>query len=246
MPPRHKRRRDEESSGLPQGEAGDGGDDVVDRDDYDSSVRDEEESGEDLFGENYERDYLQPDEESEVPQDEVEDDDWIDDNSDVSVISETGKLAVDALLDRRNEMERRLREEKRQLEEGVFSDLDDDSFGSAGDDDGGESDGSGDGDDESGDGDRGSGAGAPGEDDGAYVRGDLGPMDFDWRNPQCDLVEWLSQELPRHVVKNRIYNFYLNYVENGVCYYEQKVNLMTRENEQSFQLSYSHLSRVYD
>ncbi|EAN79749.1 minichromosome maintenance (MCM) complex subunit, putative [Trypanosoma brucei brucei TREU927] len=241
MPPHRKRRREGDTSRHQ------GADDVGGREEDDDSERDEEELGEDLFGDNYERDYLHPDEESEVLEDDVEDDDWIDDNSDISVISDSGRLAVDALLDRRNEMEQRLREERRQLEEGVFSDVDKDSIPSTG------SDGSGF-TAEGSVGGRGAGGDeededvttTAGNDDGVYVRGELGPMDFDWRQPQCDLVEWLSQELPRHVVKNRIYNFYLNYVENGVCVYEQKVHLMARENEQSFQLSYSHLSRVYD
>ncbi|RNF11298.1 minichromosome maintenance (MCM) complex subunit [Trypanosoma cruzi] len=94
--------------------------------DDDRDGEDEEELGEDLFGENYERDYLNPEDESELAEDDVaDDDDWIDDTSDVSVISESGRLAVDALLDRRKEMEQRLREEQRELEKGVFSDVDD-------------------------------------------------------------------------------------------------------------------------
>ncbi|RNC55490.1 MCM2/3/5 family-domain-containing protein [Trypanosoma cruzi] len=226
--------------------------------DDDRDGEDEEELGEDLFGENYERDYLNPEDESELAEDDVaDDDDWIDDTSDVSVISESGRLAVDALLDRRKEMEQRLREEQRELEKGVFSDVDDeesvisaesDYYNAADpDDDGGEEDEAGRNrvglnNGEDGDADYTGGH----KDDGVYVRGDMEAMDFDWRRPQCDLIEWLAQELPRRVVKNRIYNFYLNYVENGVSVYEQKVNLMTRENEQSFELSYSHLGRAYD
>ncbi|PWV19403.1 putative DNA replication licensing factor MCM2 [Trypanosoma cruzi] len=208
--------------------------------DDDRDGEDEEELGEDLFGENYERDYLNPEDESELAEDDVaDDDDWIDDTSDVSVISESGRLAVDALLDRRKEMEQRLREEKRELEKGVFSDVDDeesvisaesDYYNAADpDDDGGEEDEAGRNrvglnNGEDGDADYTGGH----KDDGVYVRGDMEAMDFDWRRPQCDLIEWLAQELPRRVVKNRIYNFYLNYVENGVSVYEQKVNLMTR------------------
>ncbi|EPY19449.1 minichromosome maintenance protein 2 [Strigomonas culicis] len=82
--------------------------------------------------------------------------------------------------------------------------------------------------------------------DRAYVHGELGGGDFNWRQPQGELVEWLAQELPRQVVKNRIYNFYLNYVEGSVNVYASKVTAMTRENDMSFQLSYRHLSRVYD
>ncbi|KEG14101.1 minichromosome maintenance (MCM) complex subunit [Trypanosoma grayi] len=245
MPPHRKRARDE---GLPRHA----------RESDEEPEEAEEELGEDLFGENYEQDYLHPDEESEVAEDDVADEDWIDDDTDVSVISDSGRAAVDALLDRRKEMEQRLREEQRQLQEGVFSDVDDEESLISADDDyydgtnAGEDagkNGAG-GNDDNGDDNMNEG-GADGvvgnsKDDGVYVRGELESMDFDWRQPQCDLVEWLAQELPRRVVKNRIYNFYLNYVEHGVSVYEQKVNLMTRENEQSFQLSYSHLSRAYD
>ncbi|ORC89719.1 minichromosome maintenance (MCM) complex subunit [Trypanosoma theileri] len=236
MAPRRKREREENSADRARGS--------------DEEFDEDEELGEDLFGENYEQDYLNPDNDSEIAEDEVADEDWIDDNSDVSVISEAGRLAVDAMLDRRKEMEQQLRVEQQQLEEGVFSDVDDeDSLISAEDDfSNGETGGEGaghNGDDENNNDDN-DGNAADAKDDGVYVRGDLEAMDFDWRQPQCDLVEWLAQELPRRVVKNRIYNFYLNYVEHGVSVYEQKVNLMTRENEESFQLSYSHLSRAYD
>ncbi|KAG8345830.1 Mini chromosome maintenance protein 2 MCM N terminal domain [Trypanosoma vivax] len=261
MPPQRKRARDEGRGGRRSAHhtREEFSDDTTERDE-------EEELGEDLFGENYERDYLQPDEESEEIEDDVDDEDWIDDNSDVSIIPEASRIAVDALLNKRNEMERRLREEERQLQEGVFSDVEEESilseeYGTERDDtefraaNKGRDRTSrrrrhqnGSGGTENEEDDRsvsGAGDGVDGDDE-AYVRGDLAAVDFDWRQPQCDLVEWLSQELPRHVVKNRIYNFYLNYMEHGVSVYEQKVTLMTRENEQSFQLSYGHLSRPYD
>lgn len=229
------------------------------------SDRDSDVEGEDLFGDGYMRDYLEPDEESEVAEEEVGDEFVADDDTSVSELSDAGRQAVDALIDRRNAMERRLAEEQRHLQDGVFSDIDDDDEDYLQSSDDGDSEGAG--HDEDGDsGGEGAGSrrrapgggGAAGHDadvdqeflqdpnDNVYIRGDLEAQAFDWRHPQGELVEWLAQELPRRVIKNRIYNFYLNFMENGSSVYEMRVNAMTRENDQSFQLSYSHLSRVYD
>lgn len=249
--------------------------------DSSASSGSEENDGEDLFGDNFMQDYMGPDEESEADEadDVAEEADWIaDDDSSVSELSEAGRQAVDALLDRRDAMQQKLNEEERHLHDGIFSDVEDerdvDSWLS-GEDDGeeeGEAEDGGGGADEyrrrrrqrdgnpsqrRGGGDSAMGdAGPDGDDidgvdpldsmDDAYVRGDLEAMDFNWRQPQGDLVEWLAQELPRRVIKNRIYNFYYNYVENDVSVYEERVNAMTRENDMSFPLSYTHLSRVYD
>ena len=258
-----RRRRD-----AAPGAAADEDDDEAD---HSSAGEAEDEEGEDLYGDNFMRDYLQPDEESEAAEDEVEveDADWIvDDDSSVSEISEGGRIAVDELLERRRQKEMELAEERRQLQEGIYSDVDDTEEEEDDDDDdsgtnaGEESDSAaapygsrgnanarngqydaaaaadGGADDDAG------GYGDPNDD--AYVRGDLEAMNFNWRQPQGELVEWLAQELPRRVIKNRIYNFYHNYIVNDVSVYEEKVNAMTRENDMSFQLSYDHLSRVYD
>ncbi|CAC9502548.1 putative minichromosome maintenance (MCM) complex subunit [Leishmania infantum JPCM5] len=255
---RRKRRRAREDEVHAAGPHPPRREEVEDDDEADHSSGDEanDEEGEDLYGENFMQDYLQPDEESEVAEEEVgEDNDWIaDDDSSVSEISEGGRIAVDELLERRREKEEALAEERRQLQEGIFSDVDDDD----GDDDddaswaseegaggltrsGGAAVG-----DQGSDIDHGEDVGYGDPNDEAYVRGDLESMNFNWRQPQGELVEWLAQELPRRVIKNRIYNFYYNYIVNDVSVYEEKVNAMTRENDKSFQLSYDHLSRVYD
>lgn len=239
--------------------------------DHSSAGEAEDEEGEDLYGDNFMRDYLQPDEESEAAEDEVEveDADWIvDDDSSVSEISEGGRIAVDELLERRRQKEMELAEERRQLQEGIYSDVDDTEEEEEEDDDdsgtnaGEESDSAaalyrsrGNANARNGQYDAAAAADGGADDDvdsygdpndDAYVRGDLEAMNFNWRQPQGELVEWLAQELPRRVIRNRIYNFYHNYIVNDVSVYEEKVNAMTRENDMSFQLSYDHLSRVYD
>ncbi|TPP40543.1 MCM2/3/5 family protein [Leishmania donovani] len=216
---RRKRRRAREDEVDAAGPHPPRREEVEDDDDADHSSGDEanDEEGEDLYGENFMQDYLQPDEESEVAEEEVgEDNDWIaDDDSSVSEISEGGRIAVDELLERQGA--------------GGLTRSGGAAVGDQGSDiDHGEDVGYGDPNDE------------------AYVRGDLESMSFNWRQPQGELVEWLAQELPRRVIKNRIYNFYYNYIVNDVSVYEEKVKAMTRENDKSFQLSYDHLSRVYD
>ena len=258
-----RRRRD-----AAPGAAADEDDDEAD---HSSAGEAEDEEGEDLYGDNFMRDYLQPDEESEAAEDEVEveDADWIvDDDSSVSEISEGGRIAVDELLERRRQKEMELAEERRQLQEGIYSDVDDTEEEEDDDDDdsgtnaGEESDSAaapygsrGNANARNGQYDAAAAADGGADDDAggyddpnddAYVRGDLEAMNFNWRQPQGELVEWLAQELPRRVIKNRIYNFYHNYIVNDVSVYEEKVNAMTRENDMSFQLSYDHLSRVYD
>ncbi|KAG5500413.1 hypothetical protein JKF63_03506 [Porcisia hertigi] len=232
----------------------------VDNVDHSSGDEADDEEGEDLYGDNFMRDYLEPDEESEVPEDELgADNDWIvGDDSSVSEISEGGRIAVDELLERRREKEAALAEERRQLQEGIFSDVDEDEDDEDEDEDDGDaswagregeggamrSGGAATDDQRGGIDDEDAGYGDPNDE--AYVRGDLEAMNFNWRQPQGELVEWLAQELPRRVIKNRIYNFYYNFIVNDVSVYEEKVNAMTRENEKSFQLCYDHLSRVYD
>ncbi|CCW68718.1 unnamed protein product [Phytomonas sp. Hart1] len=215
-----------------------------------------EEEGEDLYDENYMRDYLAPDEESDLGEDDVDVDDFIaDDDSSISELSLAGRQAVDALIERRQLMERRLEEEENRFKAGIFDDPDEDDSFLGYDDDLTGPDEEEDGGAKASDGDSRHEAGRRGDlntdeggnpEDKIYLRGDLESSSFDWRHPQGDLVEWLSQELPRRVVKNRIYNFYINYVENGMSVYELRLNDMTRENEQSIQLSYGHLSKVYD
>lgn len=235
-----------------------------------SSGDEEDEEGEDLFGENYMQDYVGEDEESSASaEDEVEDEGWIVDDAEGSAsdISDSDRRAVDALIDRRDEMEREWNEKKREIDEDVFSDVD--SFLSNDDDDDsvGEEDeiepglagegrrrrrretGSEEQEGEEGDGAEGaypSSRGYVDPNDAIYVNGELEAMNFNWRQPQGELVHWLTQELPRRAIKNRIYNFFVNYREKGTSLYESRVKEMIRENEMSFQLSYRHLSRVYE
>lgn len=202
---------------------------------------DEDEEGEDLFDEGYMRDYVEPDE-SEEEVDDVAPEDWIVDDSadDESEISETDRRAVDAIIDRRTALERELQEKQREVEEeGLFSDVDslfsEEMYGEEEEERGSEEGEEGDYDENEAD-----------PNDAIYVNGELETIQFNWRQPQGELVNWLAQELPRRVIKNRIYNFFVNYREKGVGVYESRINEMIRENEMSFQLSYSHLSRVYD
>lgn len=214
--------------------------DEQDPDEDHSSSGSEDEEGEDLFGESYLKDYLEEsDEEEDEAQDAVEEADWIVNESDDSgsEMGEADRRAVDELIDRRIEMERELEVRRREMDEGLFSDVE--SFVSE-EEEGEEDAGS----------DRSERSGDPDEyvdpNDAIYIHGDLDVEQFNWRQPQGELVSWLSQELPRRIVKNRIYNFYVNYRENGSCVYDARLKSMVRENEMSFQLSYSHLSRVYD
>lgn len=235
-----------------------------------SDEDDEDEEGEDLFGDNYMDDYLGEDEESSASvEEEGGDQDWIVDDSEVSAsdISDTDRRVVDALIDRREEMQREWDEKRREIDEDVFSDVDSflsDVGGEEEEDSDAEERGRAERDDRRRRrfGDEGEEAEDEGEDDdmeGAYIsRGgyvdpndaiyannELESMNFDWRQPQGELVHWLAQELPRRAIKNRIYNFFVNYRETGTSVYESRVKEMIRENEMSFQLSYRHLSRVY-
>lgn len=209
----------------------------------------QDEEGEDLFGEDYMRDY---DGGGESDSEEVVEDDaapdWIVDDVEESgsEISESDRRAVDALIDRRLELERQLGEKQKEVEEGLFSDVEvsfsDEELEENEDVDGEE-------DEEQDEGGAYSQRGASGyvdPNDSIYIHGELEALNFNWRQPQGELVSWLTQEVPRRAVKNRIYNFFVNYNENGVFVYESRIKGMIRENEMSFQLSYRHLSRVYD
>eukprot|EP00796_Vickermania_ingenoplastis_P008331 gene8333-5840_t len=203
----------------------------------------EDEEGEDLFGDDYMRDYLAPDEESEsTAEDDVAPEDWIvNDSSDTgSEISERDRRAVDAMMERHAELDRQLQAKQREMEEGLFSDVE--TLFSDAEEEGDESDES---DEEAEAGAAGS-QGYTDPDAAAYVQGDLEGLHFNWRQPQGELVSWLAQELPRRAIKNRIYNFFVNYREGGTAVYESRIKAMIQENDMSFQLSYSHLSRVYD
>jgi DNA replication licensing factor MCM2 len=70
---------------------------------------------------------------------------------------------------------------------------------------------------------------------------------FDWTKYQGELRDWLQQDAPRRVTKNRIYNFFLNFRgPNDHRIYIDRINAMTRENQQSFEVHYAHLARVYE
>ncbi|EPY39187.1 hypothetical protein AGDE_04741 [Angomonas deanei] len=225
MPPKGKRPRPEDD--IPE-----------EFDDRSHATSDEE--GEDLFGEDYIKDYIEPSEESDVEDDVLNDFIADDDESTASSISDTGRMAVNAMLERREALQRKLEQEQKRPEEAMFSDDDDELF-SQDEDDMGTENGEESVPDEFLDDDE-----FADPDDRVYVQGELDGTGFNWKHPQGELVEWLSQEIPRQVIKNRMYNFFLNYVEDGIPIYASKVTTMTRENDMSFQLSYRHLSRVYE
>lgn len=230
----------------------------------------EEPEGEDLYAEGYLRDYTGVDEELEELDDEadqIEDENFIDDASEVSELSDAARREVDTMLDRRDELETALRRRRdRQSKRGdVFSDVDsfegqDDFDDDALADDSDVSDGEGatnrsstsrrqrrrkeDVDDvEGGDGvDEGID-----ELDAVYRQDTLpSPEEFDWATPQCELADWIAQELPRRVIKNKILAFLRNWTVSGKSVYEERIKLMTRDNAQSFEITYDHLSKVYN
>lgn len=242
--------------------------------DHDSDIEDEEEpEGEDLFADNYMRDYTELDEELQEPDDEaeqLEDEAFIDDRSDASEMSDNGRREVDEMLEREallaRQLESRTRAERKRKDGrgAVYSDVDEDEDfinelvtdsddasdndersgaprgrrregGDTGDDQGDDYDGA---------------ADEPrveDELDAVYDDATL-PTDqeFDWTSPQCDLAEWIAQELPRRMIKNRILHFLRNFEVNGVAVYEERVRLMSRDNAQSFEVTYGHLSLVYN
>lgn len=233
-----------------------------------SSEDEEDEEGEDLFGENYMADYMGEDEESSATaEDDVQDQDWIVNDSEASAsdISDSDRRVVEALIDRRDELEREWNEKQREIDEDVFSEVDsllsgideedadeEEEFGTPG---GGrrrrtrhtEGQERGvDGEDDETEGAYLRSRGYVDPNDAIYVNGEFEALNFNWRQPQGELVHWLAQELPRRAIKNRIYNFFVNYRETGTSVYESRVKEMIRENEMSFQLSYRHLSKVYD
>jgi DNA replication licensing factor MCM2 len=242
--------------------------------DHDSDIEDEEEpEGEDLFADNYMKDYTEVDEELQEPDDEaeqLEDEAFIDDRSDASEMSEGDRREVDGMLEREallaRQLETRTRAERKRKDGrgAVFSDVDEDEdfmnvLVTDSDDEDDEpkprkkrsAGGGGDGEDDEGSGAEsildGDDPRAEDELDAVYNDATL-PTDqeFDWTSPQCDLAEWIAQELPRRMIKNRILHFLRNFEVNGTAVYEERVRLMTRDNAQSFEVTYGHLSLVYN
>lgn len=213
----------------------------------------EEPEGDDLFGDDYLRDYVEPDS-SEGSESELGS--FIDSQSDVSELSDAGRARVGAMLDQRHRVERAMAERDRRHRDGPGSEL---SFGGGS--EGSEGDDHGDdGDDDQGSeqragrrGDRTGGSPSAGgefqlhEDDAVFRNGDLpDASEFDWTKPHGEVAEWLAQDAPRRIVKNRIYNVLLNFTVNGKEYYVQRIQAMFRANLQSFELSYVHLGEVYN
>jgi DNA replication licensing factor MCM2 len=267
MPPKKTRRREApDPKKIPVGFTGPPRR-AADVDPTDDFERDEEEpEGEDLFGEDYLRDYEGPDLDDEGNEivDEADEalEEFIDDDSAVSDMSDGARMKVDRMLTRRNELatelqerlkSKRLREREQAVSDTTSSDATDeeasvDGVGGATrrlpsdersvshlEPDGAESIGGG----------SIAGVNTFREYDSIFLGNADQEVDFDWTRPQCELAEWLSQEVPRRVVKNRMYHFLVNFERNGIAVYEGRIRAMTKENGQSFEVSYQHLGLVY-
>ena len=227
---KHKRPRDPDSNGRGADAASSGTDE-------------EEPEGEDLFDEQYVvRNYVVADDEEEVDDDHdnAQDEGFVDDES-VSEISDHGRMEVNALLDRRHRVERELGEESEEHSSrgmSPHSDVVDELVNeeAAPTPDRAPSE-------------HGSEAVAAPADamDAIYNQGEmLEDVTFDWKQPHGEVADWLNQEATRRVVKNRIYNFLLNFSIAGRRVYVDKVHVMARENLQSIEVSYLQLCEVYD
>ena len=202
--------------------------------DDDDDGDEEEPEGEDLYGENYVKDYVEPDEELE--EDVSEDDaDFIDDASCQSEISDHGRAAVDRLIDRRNELDSAIREAQEKHAVGVFSDVDSEEVVS-------ESERS---DAHPYDEKRSAIDTGIHAEDAIYDGEDPDNVAFDWMKPQCELSEWLAQEIPRRLIKRNFFRFLAGFKRGSTLVYEEKINAMIRDNGQSFEVSYQDLSEVF-
>ena len=78
---------------------------------------------------------------------------------------------------------------------------------------------------------------------------------FDWtnrashthgKNKLTITKEWLKKEVSARVIKNRILNFLSNFKCKDHYYYIDAIQTMARENKCSFEVHYPHLIQVYD
>ena len=74
---------------------------------------------------------------------------------------------------------------------------------------------------------------------------------FDWTRPQGSVADWLSQEIPRRVAKNRIFYFFSTYTRNPEetprrYVFREALQTMTQNNGKSLEVSYWDLGAVYN
>jgi DNA replication licensing factor MCM2 len=229
----------------------------------DESESDEEEpEGDDLFDDKYMEDYRDSDE---------SDDDGVESEglnsfigSDESDMSAAAVQEVNERLDRRDHAARAIAAQQRadadaieeedaemEMMAALYSDDEDAAADAV---PGGAGGGGGDG----GDSDDGDGGGGGGDDDDAgddrdaaerravFRDGEMPNVDFDWKRPHGSVADWLAQDAPRRVVKNRIFNFLMSFTVNEKRFYVERVQMMKGDNRQSFTVSYVHLGEVYE
>eukprot|EP01027_Heterolobosea_sp_BB2_P019693 GEZU01027711.1.p1 GENE.GEZU01027711.1~~GEZU01027711.1.p1 ORF type:complete len:747 (-),score=192.99 GEZU01027711.1:62-2302(-) len=67
---------------------------------------------------------------------------------------------------------------------------------------------------------------------------------FDWQDPKGPLKEWICSEMPRREIAARIKSFFLTYTdEKGNSVYDELINNMCAENKESLEVDYNHLSK---
>ena len=83
----------------------------------------------------------------------------------------------------------------------------------------------------------------------AYFEGDVPSSGFDWTKPTGgSVLEWLHQDAPRRIVKNRIYNFLYNYVDPAEprrYVFRERVFQMTVANGCSLEVNFMQLASVH-
>jgi DNA replication licensing factor MCM2 len=234
----------------------------------DSGSDEEEPEGEDLFGEDYEKDYLAPDSSDDGRMSSLAS--FIDSDGNESEASDGVRRRAEQMLEQRHRVERAIAAEREREEAEGGSEL---SFGGGWDDDedgvdeegeegadGGDTDGAGASTSRGGGGGAMSAAAAGAgtsrgwasegsgreEEHDVFRQGEIaGSGDFDWRKPHGEVCDWLQQDQPRRVIRNRVYNFLLNFTQGTSQVYVERVRAMTRANGESFEVSYMHLGEVY-